>query len=211
MQQIINFLIRNKNFLLFLLLFSIAILFTIQSHSYHKSKFINSANFFTGNVYSLTNSITQYFDLKFQNTILSQENNKLKTLLYNHTAFKDSTFIDSTTFNNKYKFTVSRIIKNSFSVSDTFLLLHKGAKASIKQDLGVITSRGLLGIIDQTSQNYATVVSLLNTTSQISAQLKNTNHYGSLSWNTKNYNIVQLTDVPKIAPIKIGDTIIPSG
>ena len=67
MQQIINFIIRNKNFLLFLLLFGFSLLFTIQSHSYHKSKFINSANFLTGGVYNSVNNVSNYFNLKSQN------------------------------------------------------------------------------------------------------------------------------------------------
>src|SRR5690606_23484673 len=80
MQQIINFIIRNKIFLLFLLLFSVSVLFTVQSHSYHKSKFINSANFLTGGVYNSINNITEYFALKSQNEILAKENNRLKSV-----------------------------------------------------------------------------------------------------------------------------------
>ncbi len=64
MQQIINFVIRNKVFLLFLLLFGISLGLTIQSHSYHKSKFINSANFLTGGVYEGADDITGYFNLR---------------------------------------------------------------------------------------------------------------------------------------------------
>ena len=78
MQQIFNFVIKNKTFLLFLLLFSIALALTIQSHSYHRSKFINSANGLTGGVYGTFNSISQYFDLKDKNAILTEENNKTK-------------------------------------------------------------------------------------------------------------------------------------
>ena len=68
-----------------------------------------------------------------------------------------------------------------------------------------------MGIIDNSSNNYSTVISILNTTSNISAQLKNTNHFGSLTWNGDSPNIVQLTDVEKIAPVKEGDTIVTSG
>ena len=41
-----------------------SLFFTIQSHSYHKSKFINSANYVTGGIYKKTNGIKQYFNLK---------------------------------------------------------------------------------------------------------------------------------------------------
>ncbi|WP_345165714.1 rod shape-determining protein MreC [Algibacter aquimarinus] len=211
MQQIINFIIRNKTFLLFLLLFSISILFTIQSHSYHRSKFINSANFLTGGVYNTANNLSQYFNLKSQNKILSEENNRLKSLLFNSNNTTDSTFVDSTSFNKQYKFTSANIIRNSYAGTDNILLINKGIKDSIKEDFGVITSKGILGIINKTSTNYATVISILNTTSNISAKLKKTDHFGSLKWDAKNPNITQLTDIPKVANIKVGDTVVTSG
>ncbi|WP_034043473.1 rod shape-determining protein MreC [Wocania ichthyoenteri] len=211
MQQIINFIIRNKRFLLFLFLFSVSIIFTIQSHSYHKSKFINSANFLTGGVYNSFNNLSAYFNLKSQNQLLTEENNCLKSILYNSESTKDSVFIDSISFRKTYKFTNANIIKNSYSATDNVLLINKGIKDSIKEDFGVITSKGVLGIIDDTSGNYSTVISILNTTSQISAQLKKTNHFGSLTWNGGSPNIVQLIDVEKIAPVAEGDTIVTSG
>ena len=69
----------------------------------------------------------------------------------------------------------AQVIKNSYSQNNNVLTINKGTNDSIKLDLGVITSKGILGIIDNTSSNYATVLSILNTTSRISAQLKKTN------------------------------------
>ncbi len=211
MQQIVNFIIRNKTFLLFLLLFSVSLLFTIQSHSYHKSKFVNSANFLSGGVYSASNNISDYFDLKEQNKILQEENNRLKSILFNNEGEVDSVYVDSSTFNGRYKFTSAQVIKNSYTQNNNLLTINKGAKDSIKQDLGVITSKGILGIIEDTNNNYATVLSVLNTTSRISAQLKKTNHFGSLTWNGLSEKYVQLTEIPEIAPVTKGDTIITSG
>jgi len=211
MQQIVNFIIRNKTFLLFLLLFSIAMLFTIQSHSYHKSKFINSANFLTGGIYNSANNIGQYINLKTQNEILAKENSQLNTLLFSANYSGNSTFIDSLSFGASYRFNTAKIIKNSYGSSDNVLLINKGTKDSIKEDFGVINSKGIIGIIDNTSKNYATIISVLSTTSKISAQLKTTNHFGTLTWNAKSAIFAQLTDIPKIAPVKVGDTIITSG
>lgn len=211
MQQIVNFIIRNKVFLLFLLLFSVSIGFTVQSHAYHKSKFINSANFLTGGVYEASNGISDYFDLKEQNKILQEENNTLKSILFNTKTALDSSYIDTVAFNKKYKFTTAQVIKNSYSQNNNVLTINKGTNDSIKLDLGVITSKGILGIVDNTSSSYATVLSILNTTSRISAQLKKTNHFGSLHWNGLSEKQIQLTEIPEIAPVVIGDTIITSG
>ena len=212
MQQIINFIIRNKTFLLFLLLFSVALLFTIQSHSYHKSKFINSANFFTGGIYNSINNISSYLNLNSQNRMLAEENNRLKSIIYN-TPERDSSFLDSLKFNSLYRFTHALVIKNSYSLNNNVLLVNKGKNDSIREDFGVISSLGIVGIINKTSNNYATVISILNTTSQISAKLKNTNHFGTLIWNSNSPEIMQLIDIPKAAEsyLTIGDTIITSG
>lgn len=211
MQQIINFIIRNKTFLLFLLLFAISLVFTIQSHTYHKSKFINSANFLTGGVYNTINNTSQYFNLKSQNQLLAEENNRLKTFLFNTEVYSDSILSDTTEIGKTYQFNTANIIRNSYATTDNVLLLNKGRNDSIKQDFGVITTKGIVGIVDNLSNNYATVISILNTTSKISAMLKKTNHYGSLTWNTESPNIIQLVDVEKIADVKQGDTIITSG
>ena len=211
MQQIFNFVIRNKTFLLFLFLFGISLALTIQSHSYHRSIFINSANELTGGVYGTFNSIGKYFDLEDQNKILIEENKRLRELILNSDFSKDSSYVDTTFSETKYKVTIAEVYKNSYTLTNNYLTINKGRKDSIKQDFGVITSKGIVGIIDNTSNNYATVLSILSEKSRINAKLKSTNHKGSLKWDTNSYNLVQLEDISSFAPIKIGDTIETGG
>jgi rod shape-determining protein MreC len=212
MQQIINFVIRNKTFLLFFLLFGVSLALTIQSHSYHKSKFINSANFFTGGVYKQVNNIGQYFDLKSENQKLLEENNRLKSILFNReTDTLKSFYADSTMYSKRFKLTPAVVYKNSYSATNNYLTINKGKKDGIQQDFGVITSKGIIGIIDNTSNSYARVQSILNTNSRINAQLKKTSHIGSLRWDTKSPELAQLKDVSKFAPVAKGDTIVTGG
>lgn len=211
MQQIFNFVIRNKTFLLFILLFSIALALTIQSHSYHRSQFINSANGLTGGVYGTVNSVGQYFDLKDKNELLSEENKLLRERLYNLDISIDSSFVDSTFANERYNVVVGDVYKNSYSLSNNYLTINKGKNDGIQQDFGVVTSKGIVGIVDNTSKNYATVLSILSKKSRINAQLKATNHIGSLTWNGDSPEITQLVDVSKFAPVEVGDTIVTGG
>lgn len=210
MQQIVNFILRNKIFLSFLLFLFISVGLTIQSHSYHKSKFINSATTITGGVYAMNNSVTSYFHLSEENKKLHEENTYLRSII-NNIPEKTLTYLDSSSFKTLYKFTTARIIKNSYGLQNNFLTINKGERDSIRQDLGVISSKGIVGIIDNTNDKYATVLSLLNTTIKISAQLKKTNQFGTLSWNGKSPQFVQLTDIQKNTNLKKGDTIITSG
>jgi len=211
MQQIINFFIKNSHRLLFLLLLSTSIYFTIQTNSYHKSRTISSANVLTGFVYEKIDNVNKYFDLKVTNQELVEENRYLKQLLYNNKDTTIPTPIDLPKELLHYKIIQARVIKNSFDVYDNYLTLNSGNKKGIKEDMGVINSKGVVGIIDKTTNNYATVLSILNTKSQLNAKIKNTNHFGTLTWDAKNAGYVQLVDVPRLANLKMGDTIVTGG
>ncbi len=214
MQQILSFFIKNKHFLLFLLLELIAIIFTIQSHSFHKSKFINSANFVTGGIYNKINNVKEFILLKKENIRLAQENVELKNLL-NLQGISDSaintTIIDTTNFYQKYSYIAAKVINNEFRKSNNYLTLNKGTSNGIKSDLGVVNSKGIVGITKSTSKHYATVLSVLNVNYQINVRLVRSDHFGSLSWDNKDYRTVQLMYLPIQASIKIGDTIITGG
>ncbi|MGJ8592195.1 MAG: rod shape-determining protein MreC [Aquaticitalea sp.] len=212
MQQIINFVIRNKTFLLFLLLFGLSLFFTIESHTYHKSKFVNSANFFTGGIYKTTHGFGQYLNLTKENQALIEENRKLRTIVFNMDldTLRVSK-VDSTLLGDHYQFTSADVFKNSYNLTNNYLTINKGKKDHIKQDFGVITSKGIVGIVENTSNNYATVLSVLSKKNRINAQLKKTNHIGSLVWNGKSEVFVQLIDISKFAPVAVGDTIMTGG
>ena len=211
MQQIFLFLFKNSYRMLFLLLLSIAIGFTIQSHSYHKSKVISSANFLSGNIYKQINSVREYFDLKTKNDELALENARLKGLLFN---LKDSTNninLDSIKGVKKTDIIISKVIKNSYNTQENILTISSGKKQGIKPYMGVINSLGIVGVVDDVSTNYATVVSILNVNSRLTAKLKKNNHFGTLNWDGRNTGFVQLTDLPRLATVRKGDTIVTYG
>ncbi|MCG2418243.1 rod shape-determining protein MreC [Aequorivita sp. F47161] len=211
MQQIIFFFIRNKNFLLFAVLFIISVALTIQTHNYHNNKYVSSANFISGGVYTFRNNITDYFNLSKENEQLLQENLMLRKRLARLQETIVIEKLDSTVFPSKYQYYTARVINNNFSKTKNQLTLDRGRNDSIKIDLGVISSKGLVGIVSDVSSNYATVQSILNTKSRINAKLKKSSHFGSLIWNTKDPNVVQLIDIPRLAQLEKGDTIITGG
>ena len=57
-----------------------------------------------------------------------------------------------------------------------------GSRDGVVQDMGVITAKGILGIVEASSAKYAIVQSVLNTNSNINAKIKNTDYFGSLTW-----------------------------
>ena len=211
MQQIFSFIIKNSNRILFLLLLGISLSLTVQSHSYHRSKVISSANFLSGGVYEKINSVEEYLHLREQNDQLAIENANLKSLLFKTQDSTKLPNLDSLKGVLPKDLVVSKVIRNSYNVHENFLTLNSGAKDGIKSDMGVINSLGIVGVIDNVSTNYATVISILNTKSQINAKIKNSDHFGTLNWDGKNAGFVQLIDVPRLASIKKGDTIVTGG
>ena len=205
MQQIINFIIRYKNFLLYIFLLIISLGFTIQSHSYHQSSFFNSSSWIAGNIYDTSFNITSYFDLGSENKTLIEENKQLRDQLFNIKNANPSE-LDST--QQYYTITSGQAIKNSYSGLRNYITINRGEKDSVKTDMGVITSKGILGIVENTSNGYAMVQSILNKNSNINAKIKNSNHFGSLIWDTKSYNVVQLVDIPRLVTLTVGDTIV---
>ena len=112
---------------------------------------------------------------------------------------------------NEYTVYRAEVIKNSYHLSKNYLIIDKGQNDSIRQDMGVISSKGVVGIIDRTSRGFSSVQSVLNTLSKISATHKKSGYYGTLSWDGKNPTIVQLQDIPSLAPLSVGDTIVTAG
>ena len=207
MQQLLNFFFKNRTFLLFLMLFSFALGLTITSHDYHRSKFVNSSTLISGSIHAFFSKIGNYFNLNEENTILLQENNRLKELNLNLP-------IESIAVSNEvknYKLTPASVIKNTYAFPKNYLTLNKGERDLIKEDMGVITSKGLVGIIDKTSSKYARVISILNIKSKINAKLKKSNHFGTLEWNGENHRSVQLHDIQDLVKLVKGDTVVTSG
>lgn len=211
MQQIFNFVIKNKTFLLFLLLFGISLSLTIQSHNYHRSQFINSANSLTGGVYGTFNGIGQYFNLKEQNQILVEENKKLREQILNTPETVSTSLIDTTLIDDRFEIISAKVYKNSYNSPNNYLTINRGKRDSIQQDYGVITSKGIVGIIDNSSHKFSTVLSILSDKSRINATLKSSNQSGSLTWNGNSPYFAQLDDVSKFAKVAVGDTIITGG
>lgn len=211
MQQIINFIIKNSIRLLFLLLLATSLTLTIQSHSYHRSQMVNSANAVTGTVYEEVNEVKTYFSLRDENDKLAKENAYLRKLLFNK---KDSTSTlpkDSVKGYDKLEVIQSKVINNSYNKTENYLTINSGAISGLKPDMGVVSSEGIVGVVEKVSPRYATVISVLNLKSKINAKVKRTNHFGSLIWKAKNAGYVQLVEIPRLASVKKGDTIVTGG
>jgi len=103
------------------------------------------------------------------------------------------------------------VISNNLSSFKNRLVINKGIKDGLKNEMGVINSTGIVGIINRTSKNYSSVMSVLNIDTKINAKVKRTSHFGTLEWNGRRTSYLVLNDIPETANIKVGDSIITGG
>ena len=214
MRLILLFFSQQSDFLVFLLLFIFSFSLVLNGNSLQRSKFLYVATGVVGDVYLLRTGVVQYFSLKQQNEQLAQENKQLHEQLLKERAqkleelAKDPILLYAP---EQYKVYRAEVIKNSYQLSKNYLIINRGQRDSIREDMGVVSPGGIVGIIDKTTTDYASVQSVLNTLSKISATHKKSGYYGTLSWDGKDPNVVQLTDIPSLATISPGDSIVTAG
>lgn len=220
MYNLFKFIAKYHFAILFFLiqLFNLALIF--QNNKYHNARFFNTANALSGKVYSTYSSLTDYLNLREENELLAIENAMLRNqlieinyveipVLNNDTVFLYDTLLIDT--NNRFVFNAAKVISNSTNKLHNLIYINKGTIDGIKEGMGVVSSNGVVGIVRQSSRNYATVMPLINKDVNISSKLKGTGYFGNLSWDGNNAEFVQLTEIPNhILPV-VGDTVVTSG
>ena len=207
MQQLIDFILRKKDVVVYFVLLSLSLSLIFNSNYFHKSKFIIFFNGITNYTNEVFENINWYFELKKINSSLVEENLILKNQLE---KFIEKSSIDSLE-NVAFQYQNAKVISNNLSSIKNNLVINKGIKHGLKNEMGVISSTGIVGIINRISKNYSSVMSVLNTESKINAKVKRTSHFGTLEWNGLSNRELLLNDIPETADIKIGDSIITGG
>ena len=205
MRKIIDFLINNVHSIIFTLLLLFSITQIIDKNYYHNSKF----NFYSNSLVNVINeqkqTLSEYFKLKKINESLISE------IIFLRNNYSQNIKIDSTKSMDNYFFNSAKIISNSIKFSKNFITINKGNEDNVEIDDGVISNNGVIGIINNTSEKFSTIISILNTDLIINAKISRTNHFGSLRWDANDSEILNLFDIPKSANIKINDTIKTGG
>lgn len=211
MQQIINAILKNRNFFIYLLLVLFSIIFLQNKSPYHQSKLREISLSMSGTLLNFRNNYQQYFQLKEINEELVRENLKLKSQLTKSESIRSIDIPTLESGNSKINLIPARIVKNSIGSVRNFIIVDKGEKDNVKTEMGVISADGIVGITNQTNQYFASAVSLLHRDLNINAKLKNNNAFGSLYWPGYESNKMILSDIPTINSINIGDTIVTGG
>lgn len=183
-----------------------------KGHNYQASHIINSSNRVSGNIYQAAANTKEYFSLRTENELLAAENTALKNLLkQNFILTKQNPKKDENTERKRqYYYLNAKVINATVNSRTNYLTINIGASSGVTRDMAVYSSEGLVGIVKDVSNHFASVMSILHKDTRINCMLKKDGSFGPLIWDGEDYRYCLLTDIPTHAKIKEGDTVITS-
>ena len=212
MKNLITFIWKNYFFFMFLSMEVLCTYLIVQNNYFQKASFINSSNQMSARILKTSADVEEYFFLKNENEKLARENAELRShsLISFSMLVNDKYLVNDTAFRQKYTYTSSKVVNNSTNRRNNYLTLDKGSDQGIQNNMAVITSTGIVGQVKDVSENFCTVMSLLNSKTTISSKIKKDGSYGPLTWDGENFGFATLHDIPTHVQLKKGDTIVTS-
>lgn len=224
MRNIILYLRKYFTFFLFLFLEGLCFSFLVKYNDSYSAAYANVFNEYTGRMQRRYNDVQYFFDLKKTNKALVEENTKLRNALSASMFAADTLNIDSARvlrdsllrdtsgrrLYQQYSYLPAKVVNNSVTLENNYITLQKGSKDGIAADMAVTSPRGVIGKVVSVSPNFSIVMSMLNHNSRISAMLLSDNTTGTIVWDGKSPYKLDLREIPRIVPVKVGDTIVTS-
>ena len=200
---------RNNFTLFFLLLQAICIYLLIRNSRFQQASVLNATNKVVTTTMEGVNYVREYIHLRDNNNALAEENARLRGMLKEAYYSEDSVtvFVNDTIGFQQYSYLPAHVINNSIHHRNNFITLDKGSSEGVQPDQAVITTNGVVGIVNHVSEHYCTVMSLLHKDIKVSAMIQHSAFYGSLVWDGENPDYVYLNEIDKTVPVHKGDTI----
>ena len=213
MNKLLQILKRYDYVVVFVVLVVLSLVLMVRSTYYQSSRLVALGNGIAGDWYRGVNSVGSYFGLKAENDRLAAENALLRAqMAESYISYTDSVFtVNDTVYKQRYTYTEARVIKNSWTQQNNYIMINKGSDLGVEPDMAVISPEGIVGIVVNTSRNFATIMPVLHSDSRNSVKVRRTGVSGSLVWDGIDYRYAQIVDITTAYQINEGDTIITSG
>lgn len=183
-------------------------------NGYQKSVYFTTANDVVGTAYSVISSVTSYLYLQTANQRLEKDNQRLYReveRLKNELAEAGLDTIKPHGLPERYDIVSAQVVNSSLHKTNNLITINKGEADGIRPEMGVVCSRGVVGIVYMTSKHYSIVIPLLNESSKISCRLRNTDHFGTLTWKRGTTLCAYATGIPRHAKVKVRDIVETNG
>ena len=193
--------------LIFLLILSLILITTNENYKVKNLRLfslglfasVNSTLMGIGNLLEDTNYIE---NLEKNNAELMLQINKLREYALENSKLNDMLNFKS---NTQYEIITAKIISRLVSKINGYFIINRGIEDGISVGMPVITDKGLVGIIIESTNNYSSVRTFENSLFKVAVKNQRSNVDGVLNWNGKD---LLIKNVPTTYDVEIGDRII---
>ncbi|HLW38771.1 MAG TPA: rod shape-determining protein MreC [Brumimicrobium sp.] len=209
MRKLIAFFRRFRVFLVFLILQIIALTTYTSVMSFPRTKFLNSANAFVGQLLTWERNVVKYLYLDEANIELQEKNIALENQLpHNFISIDQKTAIINDTIRMlSFERTNATVINSSHTFRNNYFTINAGTERGVQRKMGVVSNEGVVGIVYDVSKHYALVKSILTEDINISAYIEGINSFGIIKYNGENPKIVSLTGISNDIQIQLGSEV----
>lgn len=214
MGNLLEFLVRYKYWLVFLMLEAVSLVVMFRFNSYQGSVFLTSANAVSGTYYSAVSGITSYLNLKSVNRQLSSDNVRLQQRINQLENELNALIADSLPLAGleaSNKLIDAEVVNSTLHRNANLLTINRGTADGVHPEMGVVCSAGVVGIVALASDHYSIVMPLINVDSHISCRLKDSEYFGTMQWEHGDAMISYVTDIPRHANVECGETVETNG
>jgi len=213
MRNLLNFLAKYNNLLIFLILEGIAIFLLTTGNNYHNTRSVIAIRSLTSGIEEQLSNVRAYFNLRDVNQVLAAENASLKNIIERLVRKEKILYfsVEDTVFNQQYVYTDAKVIDNSVNRQKNFFVINRGSNQGLAIDMAVVSGNSVAGEIVGCSDNYSVAMSLLNVDFRLSARIRSNGYFGSLSWEGRDNGYALLSEIPQHVTFGIGDTIETTG
>lgn len=157
--------------------------------------------------------IRNYFTLGQLNKTLAQENFELSSMVREYSerdlSYRENHLYDSKVGN--FRLVPASIVKASRNSQHNYIVLNKGSEDGIKPQTGIITTNGIVGVVNAVGKRYSYGLTLMNAKVSVSARIGKTGLVGALEWDGRHSNGALMKGLPLHYTVAPGDTVWTSG
>ena len=159
-------------------------------------------------------TVRNHFRLETQNLELQAENARLQERLRAYERLEtDREELARMAVREaaSYRYTPATVVKMSRNRTHNYIILNKGSEDGIRPQSGIISDRGVVGIVESVDRHYAYGVTLMNPGMSIGARIGRSDVVAPLSWDGYGSAGAVVRNLPPHYSIEPGDTVRTSG
>lgn len=219
MRNFLAFIRRFRVILFFAFLQGIALFIYFTFSTFPRSQYLTTASSVSGSILSMRNDITKHFNLSDSNQKLIKENKRLREQLEQNKLSEGTTLgLDSVEvkteeefYTQHFEYLEGTVINATFTKRNNYFTLNIGSAQGVTRGMGVISDKGVVGVVHNTSEHFSVVKSCLAKDINIAVVIENSGEPGFLKWDGRDARRGNMAGVSNDRDIKLWSKIVTRG